>query len=190
VVGLLGTSPPAYIALSELGRGLGRALGMCPQVKVDLDGVNTSDAVLLRYPMEDTLVFGYDEPYIGASCLLPEGESFEKRNRRLFAQVSCHEAKAGKTGDEPGGSEPRRRIVHFVFAESLGQRTEESVTGSGGNVTSQNAMLLEVVLLPPRIEQQARIARSNGSGVVANHEVLVLESADHSAGVAFVYVSR
>jgi hypothetical protein len=82
---LSGTSPPAHIAFSELGRGLGGALGMCSKVKVDLDGVNTSDAVLLRCPMEDTFVVGYDEPHIGSSCLLSEGESFEKRNVRLFA---------------------------------------------------------------------------------------------------------
>ena len=89
MVGLSATAPPAHGVLSELIRGLSGALGMGAKVKVDLDGVNTSNAVLLRCPMEDTLVVGYDEPYIGASCLLSEGESFEKRRWRV--------AHAGKT---------------------------------------------------------------------------------------------
>jgi hypothetical protein len=50
----------------------------------------------------------------------------------------------------------------------------------GGKMTSQNSMLPEVVLLPPRVDREAPIARSNGSIVVAKHKVLVLESSDHS----------
>src|SRR3972149_9684081 len=51
-------------------------------------------------------------------------------------------------------------------------------------------MLLEIILLPPRVEQKARIARADGSLVVANHEVPSLEPTGHAARLPLVHVGR
>jgi hypothetical protein len=148
---------------------------MCTKVDVYLNGVNASDSLLFRRSVEHTLVVGHDEPYIRASSPLAERESIEKCRGGLLAQVERHESKPGETGDEPGSSESRRGMIHSVLAQILGNHTQESVAGSGGNVAAQNAMLLKVILLPPRIEHQARIAWFDGSGVVANQKLRTLD---------------
>src|SRR3990172_6949752 len=51
-------------------------------------------------------------------------------------------------------------------------------------------MLLEIILLPPRVAQKARIARADGSLVVANHEVLFLGPTDHAARITLVHDGR
>jgi|GEM_PF-5404720 len=81
-------------------------------------------------------------------------------------------------------------MVDTGFAQSLGSCAEEGIAGTCGNVTSQDRMFLEVVFLPPRIEQQAGITRSDGSGLVANHEVLFFEPTDDPAGVPLVDFGR
>ena len=74
------------------------------------------------------------------------------------------------------------------LAGALGMRAKVEVDLNG--VNASDAILFEIVLLSPRIEQKARIARSDGASVVANHEVLVLQPTDHSAGVSLVHVGR
>src|SRR3972149_1285406 len=67
--------------LVDIGAGAGTAPspGMRAEGEVGRDGVDASAALLLRCPMEHPLVVGHDEPHIGASSSLAEGEFIEKR---------------------------------------------------------------------------------------------------------------
>jgi hypothetical protein len=51
-------------------------------------------------------------------------------------------------------------------------------------------MFSEIILLSPRVEQKTRIACTDSSLVVTNHEVLFLEPTNHTAGITLVHIGR